>query len=128
MLRNKRGFTLIELVVFIVVLGIISGAILLALKTVMKYSGTVHNDVTAAETAAQCLESYFGKRSTDGYAAIPNGTFTGGNLPLICSVPTGYTATVTVSTPDGFDSDYKQISVAISGLATLSMSLLIANY
>jgi len=132
-MRKSQGFTLIELIVFIVVLSIGSITLLMALTTVLNGSSVSHNQATATQTAAQCIEWYLAKRvtSASGYTNITTGTFPGGSFPSSCTAPTGFSiSTSVVNTTIGGDANYKTITstVTAGGVRAAELSLLIGSY
>lgn len=129
--KNKScGFTLIELVVFIVVLGILARGLLGSYIVVLRGTPRVSQMMIASETAAKCINWYVGQRKLYGYASInPPGT----TVPNFCTAPLGYSIATSVNatmiSPDTA-SNYKTIVVNVSygGALQESASLLIANY
>ena len=139
MLSRNQGFTLIELVIFIVVLGIVGAVILNTTLFALKYSPLEHNQTVATATATKCMELFLGQRYLNGFT-FNNQNCPGGSddntLPSFCSTlsPSGFTTTVTISctTVPNFTGTqaFKQIKVATtdSKAAKTVLNLLFANY
>jgi len=124
-MKKQKGFTLIELVMFIVITSILASAILLSFVTAMSKTPTILQNTIAMQTAKQCMEWVIGQRRINGYNSITcNST-----VPTFCTVPTGYTLTSSChSTTIGGDNNYETITVTVSGLGNAVLNLLIANY
>lgn len=123
----SSGFTLVELVIFTMILGIIAGSILLAFNTTLRYTPTTLKQITATQTAAKCMEWYLGQRYLNGFSSVATCPST--TVPAFCTAPTGYTLSTTVSCSSiGSDTNYRQVTVTVGGQANASLSLLLANY
>jgi len=124
-MRNKQqGFTLIELVMFIVVTSLLATTILLALITATRDIPTIHQEIVATQTAKQCMEWFIGQQRLNGFTSL---TCPSTTTPSFCTTPTGYTLSVNVScTTINSDTNYKTITVTVSGLGDASFSTLIA--
>lgn len=124
-MKKQKGFTLIELVMFIVITSILASAILLSFVTAMSKTPHILQNTIAMQTAKQCMEWFIGQRRVNGYSSIAcNST-----VPTFCTTPTGYTLTSSCSTTTiGGDSNYETITVTVSGLGDAVLDLLIANY
>src|SRR5436190_871857 len=110
---KEAGFTLIELVMFIIISSLLAGTILTALTIVTRKTPTVHQQVIATQIAKQCMEWYVGQRKLNGYSSLtcPNTT-----PPSFCTTQTGYTVSVNVvCTTISSDANYKTITVTVSG-------------
>ncbi len=126
MINKQNGFTLIELVVFIVVTSLLATTILLALITTTQKIPTIHQEIIATQTAKRCMEWFIGQQSLNGYSSLtcPNTT-----TPTFCTVPSGYSISTSIScTTLNGDANYKTITVTVSGLGDASFSTLIAAY
>lgn len=127
-MKKQAGFTFIELIVFIIVIGITIPSIVMMLSTVLKNTQRLQYQAPATEAASQCLEWFLNTRYKQGYAAIacPSST-----VPDFCTVPDGYTIAVNISCQTKYgevDANYKQINVTVGGLGDATNGLLIANY
>lgn len=127
-MKKKRGFTLIELIIFIVVMGILANSILLALNTTLRGTSRINYQTATTEYAVKCLEWFLGQRSLKGFASISCGT----TVPTFCNVPSDYTISTNVSCTENYYNDtnnYKKITTTVSGdLGGATLSLIIANY
>lgn len=125
-MKTQRGFSLIELVIFIVVTSILASTILLTLQTALNNTPAIHNELIAVQLADQCMEWYVGQRRLNGYSTL---TCPSTPSPTICSAPTGFTVTssITCTTISG-DANYKTITVTIAGPGNATLTTLIGNY
>ena len=125
--HNKNsGLSLIELVIFIVISGILLSSIFLYSRVILPNKATVEQQFAAYMTAQQCLEWFLGQRYINGYSSLPCPSTPTGKL---CTAPTGYSvsASITCVTIAG-DANYKRITVSVTGLARATYSTLISNY
>jgi type II secretory pathway pseudopilin PulG len=120
------GFTLIELVIFVVITSIIASTIFIAEKTSLIGSPSATKQIAANMLAQQCMEKLLGSRRLKGYNTLSCPSSPSGTL---CSTSGGYTVTanVTCTTLNG-NSNFKTITVTVSGNATAKLQTLIANY
>jgi type II secretory pathway pseudopilin PulG len=126
MLKQMTGFTLIELVVFIVVMGIVALAVIVPLTTALGLkSPTANYQTTAIELAAERMDAIIGQRRLKTYP--PTDPCPG---PAFCTAPTGYTVTPTITTPFTISGDnaYSQVVVAVTGLGTATLAAVVGNY
>ncbi len=120
------GFTLIEAIVFIVVVGIMMGSFVIGIRTIIINSPELNNQKVALETARGCLEWYLTQRLLNGYTvyACPSTP-----APSNCTAPSGFSVStnITCTTISG-DSNYKTITVSVTGLSKASLTTMIGNY
>jgi len=124
-MKKQQGFTLIEMILFIVVTAILANTIILVLNTSLKTPAIMQNTI-AKQTAQQCIEWFIGQRHLNGYSSIacPSST-----IPTFCSSPSGYTLSVNIQcTTVNSDANYKTITVSVTGNGNASLATLIANY
>ncbi len=123
---SQSGFTLIELIVFIVVTSILASTILLTMLTATQNTPAMHHQMIATETAEQCMEWFIGQRRMNGYSSL---SCPSTPSPTLCSAPTGYTISTNIScTTISGDANYKTITVTVSGLGNALLTQLIGNY
>lgn len=130
--KKKHGFSLIELVVFIVVMGIIATTILISFDIVLRGTPRTNYQATTMGYAINCIEWLYGQRrlNVNGFNNVSVGT----TVPTFCnnSLPSGYTMTVNVSnTTFSGDSNYKIITTTVTSprnLGYANISLIVANY
>ncbi|MBU0455319.1 MAG: prepilin-type N-terminal cleavage/methylation domain-containing protein [Pseudomonadota bacterium] len=124
-MRKTRGFTLVELIIFIVIMGIIGVTILFAVKTVLQGGPTVNHQMVATRTAERCVEWYLGQRRMKTYTGIALGS----SVPSFCVAPSGYSISTNVASTTYYgDSNYKTVTVTVSGAGSATFRLLLADY
>jgi type II secretory pathway pseudopilin PulG len=118
-MKKKYGFTLVELVIFTMVLGILAGGILSAFYTTLGTLPRNSKNAIAANAAAKCMEWFVGQRYLNGIASINCGNA----IPSFCAVSTGYAIAAQVNC----SAVGKGITVSVSGLGNASFSLFLTN-
>ena len=122
-----KVFTLVEMVIFIVIIGIAISFILSAMDIVLKTSHTTQENATAVDVASRCLEWYWGQNEMNGYSSI---TCPSTSVPSFCSAPSGFTVAVNVACTTLYSeasANYKTITATVSGKGSGSLSLLLAD-
>lgn len=122
-----KGFTLIEVIVFIIVTSLMMSVIALGLNNTLKNSPAVHNEWQAVQLAQACMEYALAqKRLVSGYAAL---ACPGSVSTTLCANVTGYTVTTTLAcTTWNTDTHYKTITVAVSGKAAATLTAQIGDF
>lgn len=122
------GFTLIELIIFIIILGIIGTTLLMTFQVSLKKSPVVRNVSRAVELAEKRMDFIQGQRNIIGYASFSDVCAISTTLPA-CTGESGYSINSSISTGwDGNSVSYKVITVNVTGNATFSLTGLVANY
>lgn len=125
--RPTRGFTLIELIMFIVIVGVVAAAMVQAFSATARGSYQGKQLTQATQLAQQRMEVILGQRWRRGYAAFDDTTYDPCQLGLD-SFP-GSQACVTTSYPAGdfvvqskyndpapaCDPQCKEVSVTVTG-------------
>lgn len=129
-MKHYQGFTLIELILFIIITSLLASAILLTFVGSLGNSPSLLQNVIATETVKQCAEWYLGQRRLNGYSAVSGSNCTN---PLaingFCTVPTGYTLTGTCSqTTVRSDTEYETVTLTVSGAGNATITLLFGKY
>ncbi len=125
-MKKNSGFTLIEIIIFIVIIGLVANAILFAFSTSLQKIPTILQTSIASQTAKKCMEWFIGQRRLNDYSAI---TCPSTSVPSFCTAPAGYSLSVNIScTTINSDANYKTITVTVSGNGSASLTTLVANY
>ncbi|MDX1902415.1 MAG: type II secretion system protein [Gammaproteobacteria bacterium] len=125
-LKSQQGFTLIEVVLFIIITGLLASTLLLSFYTSLEKMPTVHQQMIAAQTARRCMEWFIGQRRMNGYSTIPCPST---SVPAFCTAPSGYTMSVNiVCTTLNSDANYKTVTVTVSGNGDAVLTTLLAAY
>lgn len=137
---KNQGFTLIELVIFIIVLGIVSAILLVTIVFALKATPIEHNQNVTTNTANMCLSYILGQRYLNGFnfngQSCP-GSADSNLLPDFCKTltPGGFTTTVNIScaTVSGFGGAQafklvRVVTAAGNQAANTTLNLLIADY
>jgi prepilin-type N-terminal cleavage/methylation domain-containing protein len=136
-MKKNSGFTLIELIIFIVIMGIIASMVAISYHTMFKGSGGINRQTLYSQAAVQCMEWYLGQRALNGYAGseLNTGTKTpGAGTPSFCTAPTGYGININITglTLYAGDPSYKKIDISVTTLGSTqtitSLSTIVADY
>jgi prepilin-type N-terminal cleavage/methylation domain-containing protein len=129
-MRKQAGFSLIELIVFIIITSILASAILFSYVSALGKSPTLLQNTIATQTARQCAEWYLGQRRVNGYSSVSGTNCTSSlTLPSFCTVPSGYTLAATCSqTTVRSDTKYETITLTVSGAGSAALTLLLGDY
>ena len=122
---SHKGFTLIEILVFIVVSSLLMSVMLIGINTALRSTPTIHNQWQAIRLARQCIDWYYRLREVEGYSysgLACGATAACGTLPGF-----GVIATITCN-PWNNDPDYKTITVNVTGLSSITMTGLIGDF
>lgn len=129
-MKKQQGFTLIELIMFIIITSILASAILLAYIGALGKPPSILQNTIATERLRQCADWYLSQRRINGYSSVSNANCTASlTIPSMCSVPSGYTltGTCTQTTLRG-DSNYETITLTVAGAGSATLSLLLGDY
>lgn len=126
-MNKYLGYSLIEVILFIIVIGILASVILSALINPALKTPIDRQQVIAMETAQACMEWYIGQRRIHGFSSIPCSASP--STPTICSLPSGYSFSNSITcTTLNSDSNYKIITVTVSGAGDATLTSLVADY
>lgn len=123
---NENGFTLIELIVFITVVGIAAG-ILFPVLLSLKYAGTLPSQTISQQLARARLELILENRYLQGFSNFTD-PCAGGSPPAVCTPPTDYSVSATITNNWSGDTNYKIITVSVTGAAQTTLTNLVAYY
>jgi type II secretory pathway pseudopilin PulG len=125
-MKSQRGFTLIEVVLFIIITSILVKTLFLTFSNTLTDMPDTHNDLVASQSARHCIEWFIGQRRLLGYSSVTSPSTT---VPSFCTQPTGYNLAVSVvNTTLNSDANYKTVTVTVSGKGDAVSSVLLANY
>lgn len=129
-MRKQVGFTLIELIMFIIITSILASAILLAYIGALQNSPTLLQNTIATQTAKQCAEWYLGQRRLRGWSIVSGANCISPlSTPSVCATPSNYTLTASCSaTTVRGDSNYELLTFTVSGSGSASLTLLLGKY
>ncbi len=126
--RRSAGFTLIEAIVFIVVAGVLTAGLVVALVAPLRGTAEVGSLDRAAELVQSRMELILGQRRAAGFAAFADPCMPGPG-PAICTPPAGYAVSSSIVTGWGADpANFKVITVTVTGPTALSATALVADY
>lgn len=136
-LQKSSGFTLVEVIIFIVGLAILAGVILLPLVISLRSSNTGFSTLKALNVAAGRMELIRMQARSAGFANTAD-LCAGVSPPAVCaaSTPSGYTVTSVIGAapaPNNDTSQYKQVTVTAVGNSSVGngyaqLISIISNY
>lgn len=123
---RQAGFTLIEILLLIVVIGLLGSTILLTLVPASQGTPLLIKGPAALQTAKRCMEWFIGQRRLNDYSSIscPSST-----VPSFCVSPSGLSLAVNIAcTTLNSDTGYKTVTITVSGDGNATLSTLLADY
>lgn len=125
-LQKSSGFTIIEVLVFIIVTSLVMTTLLMSANTALLKSPVTHQQWRASQVAQQCMEWFLDQSRLNGYSSL---SCPSTPSPSACSGPSGFSVSASIAcTTWNSDSNYKTITVTVSGLANSTLSTQIGNY
>jgi type II secretory pathway pseudopilin PulG len=133
--KPETGFSLIELVVFIVVVGILGAALFAGFSTALQQgaSGT-DLSTSAIQLAQERMELILAQKRVLGFTGFTAATFdpctsSPPSTQAVCTAPpAGYTVSAALTDNWGGDTNYKVVNVSVTGASQASLTALVANY
>ena len=122
-----RGFTLVELIIFIVITSIMAVALMSAFSTTSRSTAESGLVTKATQLAQERMELVLAQRRAAGFATFVDPCVPGPG-PAACTPPTGYTVTVSIAPNWNGDTNYRVITVNVSGTSAATATSLVANY
>ena len=128
----QNGFSLIELVIFILVTSILSAALFTAFSSALRGPAVASAASQAMHLAVERMELILPQKQVLGFAAFSNPNADPckmGSTQLACTtVPSGFTIDSNIVDNWGGDTNYKVITVNVTGTATATLTALVADY
>ena len=119
------GFTLVEVVIFIVIAGVLSAGLIIAMGSSVLGTSQAGQTDMAAEIAQTRLELILAQRRNVGFATFADPC----PGPAPCTAPTGYAVSSSIVTGWGGDpTNYKVVTVNVTGYFSTTATALVANY
>ncbi|MBL7480969.1 type II secretion system protein [Legionella bononiensis] len=125
----QQGFTLIELIAFVVLIGIIAGGLLVGLNESLSRANTPTSITQASFLANARMQIILMNRSINGYTTLSDPCTTSPGL-AICTPLSTYAAAnnFTVSTPIISGTNPKIITITVSGAGDAIIKAYVYNY
>ncbi len=130
----QTGFTLIELVIFIVVISLLSVGLFSVFTNTVKGVDQLDVGTQAMQLAIERMELILPQRHALGFAGFTSTTFdpctsSPVSAQAVCaSIPAGYAIATQLVTGWGGDTNYKVVTVTVTGKGQATMQALVANY
>ena len=128
-MRNNHGFSLIELIVFIVVVGISLTGVMLAFTSALENNVGANPQTIAIHLAGARMGVILTQRRINGFDSVSDPCVT--SPPAVCQSASGYTISSAISTYTiSGDNNYKLIDVTVSGPqnAYVALKSLVGRY
>jgi type II secretory pathway pseudopilin PulG len=128
------GATLIELVIFIIIIAIVTTGAMSAFNRLLTGATTAHRLDEAAYLARQRLELILPQRQVLGFTGFTAATFDpctsapASTQPVCTAIPSGYTVTSSLADNWNGDPAYKVITVTVSGNGAAQLQALVGDY
>ncbi len=131
---SQCGYSLIELVIFIVIMGIIATALFSGFNTALLGSSAPELGANPMQLAQERMELILAQKRVQGFAGLTAATFdpctsTPPSTQAVCTaIPAGYSVSGALAANWGGDSNYKVITVSVTGPGQATLTALVANY
>lgn len=123
--ENKlSGFSLIELIVFIVITGLAVAAMMTTFQVVLQKSPNANNQNTAVELAQGRMDLILGQEKQMGFSSFSD-PCTGGSPPSYCTLSSAYTVSSNIAVLSG-NSNFKTITVTVRNASNTLLATLTA--
>ena len=128
-----RGFTLIELIIFIVVAGILATGLASVFSSAIRGAAEPGRQTQATQIAQERMELILAQKKGLGFAAFVAPAFDPCNLGPgpACTPPAGYSFTPAPTLVTGWGGDltnYRVVTVTVAGPETVTLTAVVANY
>lgn len=124
---KRKGVSLIEMVIFIVLVGIIATGLMVAFQESLRALPENADDVVAINLAQARMDFLLGQNVINGYGSFSSDVCESVSAPAICIAPAGYTIDSTITKSYGGNANLGTISVSVTGKGTATLQTLIGN-
>lgn len=124
---RQRGLTLVELVIFIVIVSIMAVALMSAFSTTTTGTPVAGQVTQATQLAQERMELVLAQRRAVGFAAFTDPCVPGPG-PAACTPPAGYSIAVAIVSNWNGDTNYRVVTVSVTGTSAATATTLAANY
>lgn len=119
MLKRARGFTLIELIIYLVIVGFLAVAILTGMSTALQQSPQITQITQAAFLAQQRMEVIAGYKMANGFSSFVDPCDAPATFPdQLCSAGAfaqGFSVSSTITPSWESDANLTLVAVTVSG-------------
>jgi prepilin-type N-terminal cleavage/methylation domain-containing protein len=126
-MNKTRGFTLVEIIIFIVIIGIITSALASAFQVTLGNQSSVSYQNKAVEISQQRMDIIMENKVSNGFSSFSD-PCTGGSPPAVCSTDNNYTVASAITTGFNGDNNLKVITITVSGQANVVLTGMVGNY
>ncbi|MFI4956253.1 MAG: type II secretion system protein J [Gammaproteobacteria bacterium] len=133
-MMKQQGFTLIELVIFMVIVTILGTTVFLGFDMALGQENIVSSNVNAMFMAQQRMDLMLGQRIKNGFSAFVDpcvSLFASPATDNICSKNAfafGYTVSSTITSSWSGNANLTSIVVNVTGPGSASLSTVVGNY
>ena len=124
---NQSGVTLVELVAFIVIVALLSTGLIAAFTLAMKDTPKSGEITHALQLAQERMELILAYKKSKGFTALID-PCTLASPPTQCTSPSGYSVSVPPFTNWNGSTEYKTITVDVTGLQAITLTVVVASY
>jgi type II secretory pathway pseudopilin PulG len=121
---HTAGFTLIELIVFIVVAGVLAVGLASVFSSAMHGAAEPGQLTQATQIAQERMELILGQRRAVGFAAFADPC---PGSPLCTPVPAGFAVNVNIAPNWNGNVNYRVITVTVTGPTNATLTALTSN-
>jgi type II secretory pathway pseudopilin PulG len=132
--RLNKGYTLIELIMFMVIVTILSTTIFVGYEVAMSGAADVSNNARAMFIAEQRMDLIIGQKIKNGFSGFVDpcvSLFASPATDNICSKGSfafGYTVLSSITTPWNANANLKLVTVTVSGPGSATLATVVGNY
>ncbi len=122
MKKIQRGFSLVELVFFIAIIGVLAAGLSVPFSTLFSQAHSIDDQTRAAELAKEGMEFAIGQKRLNGLSTLSTATVRCGSTPCVVDKNT---LAVTITS---LNSNFKKITATVTGAGNATLTTIVANY